>query len=566
MLHELAVHNFAIIRNMEITLERGLNILSGETGAGKSILVGAVNLVLGSRASQEMIRTGASEATVQALFTPSDPAALGERLETVGLEPADSLEIRRSITRSGRNRIFANDQSLSLQQLQSLVRGLISISGQHEHQQLLDTAVHLSLLDHFGGLDELATEVASHYAQWSALRDRLVKFRRAKQERVEKVEFLRFLLQELESARLQPGEDLALEREKHVLRHAATLHDTAEKALGALYSGRSAILDLLAGVEKDLDALVRIDTSLAPLVEHSQQAHIHLQELTHSLQQYAARVSFDPQRLASIEDRLALIQKLSRKHGGTLEAVLERIEVIKRELAEGEDADLIERELTIELDKIRTRYRDRALDLSAKRKHAAEDLAREVEKSLAALDMTQARFAVSFGNEGDASGDEDRFSASGIDQVEFLLSANPGEDLKPLARVASGGELSRILLSLKGLLSTRGESETLVFDEVDTGIGGRTAELVGLQLRRLSEKHQVICITHLPQIACYGTHHFKVYKETHAGETATNIQRLPPDARIEEISRMLGGLSITDATRTHAEELLLRGQSPTAPE
>lgn len=565
MLHELAVHNFAIIRTMEIALEGGLNVLSGETGAGKSILVGAVNLVLGSRASQEMIRTGANEATVQALFTPSDPAALSRRLEALGLEPADTLEIRRSITRSGRNRIFANDQALSLQQLQSLVRGLISISGQHEHQQLLDTTVHLALLDHFAGLDDLTSEVGALYAQWSGLNDRLTRFRKTKAERVEKVEYLRFLLQELEAARLQPGEDTALEQEKHLVRHAATLHEIAEKALASLYAGRSSILDLLAGVEKDLDALVRIDPSLAPLAEHSQQAHIHLQELTHSLQQYAGRISFDPQRLAAIEDRLALIQKLTRKHGGTLDAVLERIDAIRRELSEGEDADLIERELGMELEKSRLLYRDKALELSAQRRRAAADLAREVEKSLASLDMAQARFAVSFGNEADAGGDEARYSASGVDQVEFLLSANPGEDLKPLARVASGGELSRILLSLKGLLSTKGESETLVFDEVDTGIGGRTAELVGLQLRRLSEKHQVICITHLPQIACYGTHHFKVYKETVVGETATNIELLPYPARIEEISRMLGGLSISDATRAHAEELLLRGQTASTP-
>jgi DNA repair protein RecN (Recombination protein N) len=546
---------------MEIALERGLSILSGETGAGKSILVGAVNLVLGSRASQEMIRTGANEATVQAVFTPSDKASLGERLVQMGLEPAETLEIRRSITRSGRNRIFANDQSLSLQQLQSLVRGLISISGQHEHQQLLDTTVHLALLDHFGDLDGLCAEVGTIYAQWDRVHDRLVRFQKTKQERSEKREYLRFLLQELESARLQPGEDKTLEQEKHLLRHSATLHETAQKALASLYSGRGSILDLLAGVEKDLDALVRIDPSVKALADHTEQAHIHLRELTHSLQQYGSRLTFDPHRLTEIEDRLALIQKLARKHGGSLEALLERMQSFKEELAEGEDADLIESELTLELEKARSLYLGKATDLSAKRRVAAQSLSREVEAALADLDMIHARFAVSFGSEGDSRGQEPRFSPSGLDQVEFLLSANPGEDLKPLARVASGGELSRILLALKSLLSTNGESETLVFDEVDTGIGGRTAELVGLQLRRLAQTQQVICITHLPQIACYAAHHYKVYKETTHGETATNIRLLPSEERIEEISRMLGGLSISETTRAHAEELLQRGQT-----
>lgn len=561
MLQELAVHNFAIIRSMEITLEGGLNILSGETGAGKSILVGAVNLVLGSRASQEMIRTGANEATVLAVFAPSDPSSFRDRLIQMGLEPADILEIRRSITRSGRNRIFANDQSLSLQQLQTLVRGLISISGQHEHQQLLDTHVHLALLDHFGQLEGLCAEVAGAHARWAEANDRLVRFRKTRQERLEKGEYLRFQLRELESARLQPGEDLELEREKHLLRHAATLHETTQKALGSLFSGRSSILDQLSGVAKDLEALVRIDASQALLVEHAEQAQIHLNELTHSLQQYVSRISFDPQRLAAIEDRLALLQRLARKHGGTLEAMLERLRDIQHELSEGEDADLVEGELAAEAEKARSHYMDKADVLSARRRVVAEALARAVEQSLASLDMVHARFAVSFGAEGDSDGQENRFSPSGLDQVEFLLSANPGEDLKPLARVASGGELSRILLSLKSLLSLKGESETLVFDEVDTGIGGRTAELVGLQLRRLAESHQVLCITHLPQIACYGAHHYKVTKETLDGETATSIRRLDADERIDEISRMLGGLTISDATRAHAEELLSRGQA-----
>ncbi len=564
MLHELTVHNFAIIRDLEISFRDGLNVLSGETGAGKSILIGAVNLILGSRASQEMIRTGTQEASVEASFLFSDdPAAQTRRLEAQGLEPGENLTIRRSINRSGKNRIFVNDQSVSLQQLQSLARGLISISGQHEHQLLLDTTLHLELLDTYGGLESEGSRVREVFAQWTAVQDELKRLMRTRKERAEKLDYMRFQLQELEAARLIPGEDVDLEQERNLLRHAATLREAAERANQTLYAGRGTILEQLAGVEKDMETLLRIDPSLDPLTVHLQEARIHLEELAHGIQQYAHRVTVDPQRLSGVEERLTQLQRLGKKYGGSLDAMLQRQQELKRELSGEEDVDLREDSLKKALDALRERYLAEAAVLSERRHEAARHLETEVQGVLGSLDMIKARFEARFEDVpagAEAGAHDPPFTANGIDRVEFLLSANPGEDLKPLAKVASGGELSRILLALKSLLGRKGEAETLVFDEVDAGIGGRIAELVGLQLKRLAARQQVICITHLPQIACYGEHHYRVAKESRNEQTFTRIRLLNRDERIDELSRMLGGIAISDTTRAHAEEILRRGE------
>lgn len=562
MLQDLIVHNFAIIRHLEISFQEGLNILSGETGAGKSILVGAVNLILGSRASQEMIRTGADEATVEAVFPiGKENGAIGEKLKEWGLGSSDELLIRRSISRGGRNRIFINGQLATLQQLQQLSRGLISVSGQHEHQLLLDPALHLAFLDAAGSLEPLCEEVRSSYEAWSNVREQLNKLRRAAREQSDRLDYLRFQMQELEAAKLQPDEDRNLEQERNILRHAATLAEAAQSAYKTLYTGRGAILEQISDVEKCVKTLRQIDPSQEFLQAHIDEARIHIEELSHSLQQYAHRIAFDPQRLAVVEERLALLQRLGKKYGGSVENMLKLLDDIREQLSLHEDFDLREEELLKALEGRREEYLEKARELSRKRHEVSLKLARDVEGTLAALDMKNARFAVSFEAwEDNGAFAPAQYTPTGIDRVEFLLSANPGENLKPLARIASGGELSRILLALKSLLSRKGEAETLVFDEVDTGIGGRTAELVGLQLKRLAQQYQVICITHLPQIACYGNHHYKVLKESSGEETFTDICMLSSKERVEELSRMMGGISISEKTRAHAQELLQRAQ------
>ncbi len=569
VLKELTIHNFAIIGHLEVSFPRGLSIMSGETGAGKSIIVGAVNLILGSRASQEMIRTGSSEAMVEGVFHVPEEHSLRHKSMEWGLESqGEEIIIRRVINRSGRNRIYLCDQSITLQQLQSLAQGLISISGQHEHQLLLDPELHMGLLDTFGNLEREVGEVKESFTAWSRCREELHKLRREREEQSSRLDFLQFQHNELDAAKLLPGEDQELEREKNLLRHAATLSEASRGAHQAIYSGKGSILELFAGVEKDLKTLQSIDSSLQPLQNHLEQARIHLEELAHALLQYGQSISFDPGRLSQVEDRLALLQRLGKKYGGSVSAMIQRREELKHSLSHLDDSHLREEELEKELDGLKKLYLEKAGLLSRKRRETAERLSGDVQETLARLDMAGARFSVSFDGPSsrEEEGGESRFSPQGLDRLQFLLSANPGEDLKPLARVASGGELSRILLALKSLLSRQGEGETLIFDEVDTGIGGRTGELVGLQLKKLAEKHQVICITHLPTIASYGDHHYKVAKEAGQDQTVTRIHELSPKDRVEELARMLGGISISEKTRAHAMELLERGRkAPASP-
>jgi DNA repair protein RecN (Recombination protein N) len=562
LLCDLSVHHFAIIRDLHITFESGFNLLTGETGAGKSILVGALNLILGGRASQDMIQTGAGEATVEAFFDLRDQVATQSLLQQWELPAADELVIRRTISRTGRNRILVNGQIISVQQLQQLGGGLVSISGQHEHQRLLDTTMQLDLLDAAGDLEPHRKEVHTLFESFENVTARLQKLKKSREERASQLELMAFQLQELQAAKLQPAEDEDLERELNILKHAATLAETTHQAHDLLYGKRGAVLDELARIQAHVETLCRIDATQDPLLQQLGQGQLQLQELAHALQQYARRVHFDPQRLAAVEERLATIHRLTRKYGGHVGDLLDRITRIQKELARSESFAEEQAQLEAERQETRQCYLEKAVRLSEKRRAVAAQLGHSIQESLASLDMTRARFTIRFDPEDlDTSPTGLPMTATGLDQIEFLLSANPGEDLKPLARVASGGELSRILLALKSLLSLKGQAETLVFDEVDAGIGGRTAELVGLQLQRLAARHQVICITHLPQIACFAQHHYRVSKHSGSTETTTRIEILSPEERVEELARMLGGVSISAMTRAHAQEMLTKSQA-----
>ncbi len=557
MLTSLAVHNYAIIRDLEISFHPGFNVLSGETGAGKSILVGALNLILGARASSEMIRTGAAEAGVEAVVALPSDCPCARYLEQWGIECAGELLIRRSITRSGRNRVFINDQTASLQQLQQLSPLLISICGQHEHQVLLDPETHLGLLDAFAHLEDDCSQVGSLYDSWRELGEKLAHLRRERQQRESRSDFLKFQIRELETAKLLPNEDAELQRERDILRNAETLSHASKKAVSIIYADKGAVLERLSEVEKELGSIAGFDPSQSGLGEYLKQARINLEELVHGLRLYGERIVFDPLRLAAVEERLALLGKLGKKYGSSVNEMLEKLCELRKTAGEGEESSLREEELVAEIASLRALYLERAGVLSQKRRQASEMLSIEVCRNLADLDMARARFRAGF---SDQKPDEPLFSATGIDIVEFLFSANPGEELKPLAKVASGGELSRVLLALKGILGKKGEAETLIFDEVDAGIGGRAAELVGIQLSGLALRHQVICITHLPQIACYGKYHFVVKKQAEGNETHSSIRMLDESERSEELARMLGGVAISSKAREHAKELLQRGK------
>jgi DNA repair protein RecN (Recombination protein N) len=400
-----------------------------------------------------------------------------------------------------------NDQTASLQQLQQLSPLLISICGQHEHQFLLDPETHLGLLDAFANLEGECSQVRSLYDSWRESRERLAQMRRERQQRESRLDFLKFQIQELEAAKLVPNEDIELQRERDILKNAAALSQASKKAVNTIYADKGAVLERLCEVEKELGSILSFDPSQSGLGEYLKQARINLEELVHGLRLYSDHIVFDASRLAAVEERLSLLGKLGKKYGSSVDEMLEKLSELRKTAGEGEESSLREEELVGKIDSLRGLYLEKAGALSLKRREASEMLSVEVCRNLADLDMVRARFSACF---CDQKADEPLFSASGIDRVEFLLSANPGEELKPLAKVASGGELSRVLLALKGILSKKGEAETLIFDEVDAGIGGRAAELVGIQLSRLSLRHQVICITHLPQIACYGRFHFVV--------------------------------------------------------
>jgi DNA repair protein RecN (Recombination protein N) len=561
VLSELAVHHFAIIDHLQVSFAPGFNLLSGETGAGKSILVGAVNLILGGRASQEMIRTGADEAIVEACFHLPGPTATQTLLAQWGVTAADELLIRRTISRSGRNRVVVNGQLCTVQQLQQLAQFLISISGQHEHQRLLNPDTHLELLDAAGHLEAARSDVTLLCERVFSLQERLQRLRQRRAERAAQHELMRFQLAELEAAKLQPDEDRELEHERTLLKHAVSLREAADASHELIYGQRGAVLEQLARVRGLLETLCRIDPDQRPLADLLEQARVHLEELAHALHHYVRRIPADAQRLATVEERLAAILRLAKKYGGGVATLLERITTLHTELEGGEAGEEEERRLLAHLEAARAAYQTGAVELSNRRQAVAEKLRLALEETLGLLDMPRARFAVRFqpvppgAEEGGVL-----LSPWGMDRVEFMLSANPGEALKPLARVASGGELSRLLLALKGLLTIQGQAETLVFDEVDAGIGGRTAELVGLQLQKLARTHQIICITHLPQIACRAEHHFQVTKETDGQETVTRIRRLLSEERVEELARMLGGIAISEKTLAHARELLERAQ------
>jgi DNA repair protein RecN (Recombination protein N) len=562
LLCDLSVHHFAIIRDLRISFESGFNLLTGETGAGKSILVGALNLILGGRASQEMIQTGAGEATVEAFFDLRDQVATQSLLQQWEVPTADELVIRRTISRTGRNRVLANGQIISVQQLQQLGGGLVSISGQHEHQRLLDTTMQLDLLDAAGNLERHRQEVHTLFDSFENVTARLQKLKKSREERASQLELMAFQLQELQAANLQPSEDEDLERELNILKHAATLAEATHQAHDLLYGKRGAVLEELSRIQAHVETLCRIDATQGPLLQQLGQGQLQLQELAHTLQQYARRVHFDPQRLAAVEERLTTIHRLTRKYGGHVGDLLDRITEIQKELARSESFADEQAKLEAERQETRQCYLEKAVRLSEKRRAVAAQLSHNIQQSLALLDMARARFTIRFDPEDlDNSPSGLPMTATGLDQIEFLLSANPGEDLKPLAKVASGGELSRILLALKSLLSLKGQAETLVFDEVDAGIGGRTAELVGLQLQRLAARHQIICITHLPQIACFAQHHYRVIKHSDGTETTTRIEILSAEERVEELARMLGGVSISAMTRAHAQEMLAKSQA-----
>ena len=537
MLRFLSIRHLAVIDSLQLEFEPGLNVLTGETGAGKSILVGAVGLLVGSRASADLVRSGEESAAVEAIFDTAD-----------GRE----MIVRREISAQGRSRASVDGALTTSSALRDLCGGLVDLHGQHEHQVLLDPTTHLDLLDEFGGLSAERAAVADAFARWQQLRGERERLMSGEREKAARAEFLAFQLAEIDRADPKPGEDEDLAATRVVLANADKLQRLCAEAYDALYEGDQAALPALGIVWRKVGDLASLDARFGPYLDAREAVKSQLEDLAYFLRSYAAGIDASPARLQEVEDRLAVLERLKKKHGPALGEVLARRDQLRRELHEIEHATERVAELDRELGAARTSYLAAASALTARRQQAAVTFSRSLEKSLGDLAMARTRCEVRFQPaESDA-----QWSDRGVEQGEFYISPNPGEDLKPLAKIVSGGELSRIMLALKTLASTDAPGKTLIFDEVDAGIGGAVADVVGNRLQRLGGRFQVLCITHLPQIAAYGGTHFRIEKNVQRGRTITNVARLGGVDREQELARMIAGTETSAAVMASAREML----------
>lgn len=568
MLRELAIRNFAIIDDLSISFDDGLSVLTGETGAGKSIIINAVNLILGSRASPELIRTSEKTAELEALFEVPLESPAARSAGELGFDMSEGLLVRRMIQRNGRHKVYINGRLATTQLLSSINEHLASIAGQHAHQSLLKSEYHLVVLDQFAGLTELRGKVSGYYHEMLPLIRRLATLRRELADQSGHRELLEFQVVEIQQAEIVPGEDNELEQERECLKHAERLYEAAGLCVDRLYGAEGAVIEQLTVVGRELQALAEIDRALSTLANRVETASFELEDVANELHTYVQGVVFDSQRLEAVDLRLDTLGRLKRKYGGSLESALAHGKEAEKELRRVSSLPDEITETELRLGRLYEELASQCRKLSEQRKRAAKSLAEKVQNELASLGMPKTRFDIRF---KEVPVDENSgphlalgscgIEATGIDRVEFLIAPNVGEDLRPLAQIASGGELSRIILALKAILATRESVETIIFDEVDAGIGGGVAEMVGHKLESLAGFHQVICITHLPQIAQFGKHHFRIAKAVYKGRTRTTITPLEGEARVEEMARMLAGVEITKKAMDHAREMIGRVKS-----
>jgi DNA repair protein RecN (Recombination protein N) len=550
MLTELRIRNFAIIESLSLPLARGFNVLSGETGAGKSIIVGALGLLLGERASADLIRTGADRATVEGVFDVTDRPEIATLLDERGIDAEESLVVlKREIAAAGRARAWVNGTTVSAAILAEVGRLLVNLHGQHEAQTLLDGDAQRRILDAFAGATDLAREVEGAYDTLAATRREIVDLRRRRADAEKRADYLRHVAQEIEGARLVDGEDVRLEEEARRLENAEELRELATGISGAIEGEEEAVLERLAAVERLLSSIQRIDPTLARLQELYDNAYYNLEALARELTEYESSVELDPLRLDEVRRRRDLLFKLTKKYGATVGEVIEAGRTARAELDLVDSADLDLHTLEEREKAAAATLAERAAALTGARSASAERLGRAVDEVLPDLGMPDGRFHPALVPLREIGPD-------GAEGVEFRVSLNVGHEERPLARVASGGELSRVMLALKTILARLDRVPTLIFDEVDAGIGGRVGLQVGETMRRVASYHQVFAITHLPQIAARGHHHIQVAKGARGGVTTADVVVLEGEARVTEIARMLGGDPESDVSRAHARELL----------
>lgn len=561
MLRELRIKNFAIIDEVVLQLGPGLNIITGETGAGKSIILSALGLISGERGSSEIIRHKEEETSVEALFE-TVPASLSAQLSEAGFEAEGELIIKRILNRSGKNRIYLNGSLCPLGLLSQVGASLVHIYGQHEHHTLLQSETHLNILDAFADLDAKARSMKQRFEGLSHAWNLLTKTRDSLEQQRREKALLEVQAEEIAKAGLKPGEEEELRSSRNILAHSERLHQGCREGEEILYQGEGALVGRLGKYVVKARDLAAIDQGLRSTVELLESSLAQLQEAALQLGRYADRIHYDSRALEQLDERLAEIQRLKRKYNGDIEEILRLqtgIQGILENLQQGETQIL---NLEKAFEQARQAAWDTAERLSGDRQRAAKRLKRELEKEIRGLGMPDTVFEVRFSRRDEEKDNPPFFIAGrklterGMDQVEFYFSPNPGEPLKPLAKIASGGELSRLMLALKALVLTPGVVSTLLFDEVDTGIGGRVAEIVGKKLKQVAALHQVISVTHLPQIAAMADSHYVVRKEVDSGRTFTRVECLSEAERVSEVARMLGGVKVTERTLRHAEELI----------
>jgi len=557
MLIHIHIWNFAIVEQLDIEFESGLTVLTGETGAGKSILLDALNLALGDRADSSVIRHGSDKAEISVTFALHDCPEAGNWLAEHEMQSEDECIIRRTISRNGPSRAFINGIPATVQQLRELGEMLVDLHGQHEHQSLLQRDIQRRLLDDYANHKDLLQQVTTAYDKWLTLQEQWQRLSSANRDRDSRLELLRYQVKELESLNLQPGEAGDLETEHKRLANASHLLQTAQRALGLLdENDETSVHQALNLSHGDISDLARVDSQLQPIADLLNNAIIQVQETISELRHYAENLELDPERLQEVEQRINAMHTLSRKHRIEAEELVSLLPTLQQERDDLEQADIKLDGLQKQIQQAREAFVKAAAKLTQSRKKTAKQLSEKISDAMQSLSLQGGKFEVQLETLPEA-----RWNAQGCETIDFLVSANPGQPVKPLTKVASGGELSRISLAIQVITAQAARIPTLIFDEVDVGIGGRVAEIVGLQLRALGQHRQVVCVTHLPQVAALGHHHLQVSKQTGKDTTITEIKHLDSKQRIDEVARMLGGIEITDQTLSHAKEMIERAQA-----
>ena len=564
MLSFLKIRNIALISQLELEFGHGLNLLTGETGSGKSIIVDALGALTGERIYSDLIKEGEQSAQIEGVFSVKADAAIEKLLDEGGIEvePSDEIEliVRRELSATGKNRIFLNGQLVTQAFLKKIGTSLVDIHGQGEQAALFDTAVHLEILDEFAKVEDLRDAVREIHRQWAVTRTELGMLEKNEAEKLQLLDILRFQVDEIKKANLRPGEEQELEEEKRRLNNVEKLSALSEESYSLLYESEEATVSTLERALRKVEELAQYESSFGEYLEGLRTAQAVIEDLSIAVRDFRNHLEFSPERLEEIESRLAEISRLKRKYGDSVEAVLEHLAESEQRLENIETAEFREEELRKKLKAIRSEFVDRSRKLHEKRTAAARKFEKEVEASLKAVALEKARFEVRIEAPSDTELADDLFdkgfSAKGFDRVEFYFSANPGESPKPLAKVASGGEASRLMLVIKTTAKIRNGEKAAVFDEVDVGIGGRVAQAVGLKLKQLSASQQVLCVTHQPQIASLADKHFVVSKQISKNRTEISVRELGKTEKVEEIARMLAGEKITEAARENARDML----------